>query len=401
MSTTAQQMRAWRGPAILTFGFRPFFLGAAVWAAIAMVLWLMMLTGLGDLPIRLDPVAWHSHEFLYGYVIAVIAGFLMTAVPNWTGRLPIVGWPLLVIVLLWLAGRVAVGISEWLPPLVVALVDLSMPVVLTLVIGREIVTGKNWRNLMPLAMLAVFTLGNAVFHLEAAQGAAAAQGYGLRIGLGAAIALIGLIGGRIVPSFTRNWLVRREPGRLPIPPMQRFDKLALAALVAAVLLWVALPEARLTAVALIVAGLMHAVRLTRWAGERTLAEPLLWILHLAYAFVPLGALALGAAILWPGLVGAAAAQHLWMAGALGLMTLAVMTRATLGHTGQTLTAGPGTVAIYVLLLISVLARLAAGIWIGAADMLHHISGTGWIGAFGGFALIYGPLVLRHRVTKKA
>mgnify|MGYP002712983963 CR=1 FL=1 len=399
MSTTAEQMRAWRGPAILTFGFRPFFLGAAVWAALAMVLWLMMLTGLGELPIRLDPVAWHSHEFLYGYVIAVIAGFLMTAVPNWTGRLPIVGWPLLVIVLLWVAGRVAMGVSEWLPPLLVALVDLSMPVALTLVIGREIVTGKNWRNLPPLAMLGVFTLGNAVFHIEAAQGAAAAQGYGLRIGLGASIALIGLIGGRIVPSFTRNWLVRREPGRLPVPPMQRFDKLALVVLVAAVLLWVALPHEPLTAVALLVAGLLHGVRLTRWAGERTLSEPLLWILHLAYAFVPLGALAIGVSILWPGVVGAAAAQHLWMAGALGMMTVAVMTRATLGHTGQTLTAGPGTVAIYAMLLVSVLARLAAGTWIGAADMLHHISGAGWIGAFGTFAAIYGPLVLRRRAAK--
>lgn len=399
MSTTAEQMRAWRGPAILTYGFRPFFLGAAVWAAVAMVLWLLMLSGTLDLPIRLDPVSWHSHEFLFGYVIAVIAGFLMTAVPNWTGRLPIVGWPLLGIVVLWLAGRLAMAFSAGLPPLVVGVVDLSMPAVLTLVIGREIVAGKNWRNLMPLAMLAVFTLGNAVFHIEAAQGLFAAQGYGLRIGLGAAIALVGLIGGRIIPSFTRNWLVRQGPGRLPVAPMQRFDKLAMLALVAAVLLWVALPDTPLTAALMILAGVLHGARLTRWAGERSLTEPLLWILHLAYAFVPLGALAIGAQILWPGVLGAAAAQHLWMAGALGLMTVAVMTRATLGHTGQTLTAGPGTVAIYLLLLTAVLARLAAGYWTGAADVLHMVSGAGWIGAFGGFAAIYGPLVLSRRPAK--
>lgn len=399
MSSTAEQMRAWRGPAILTFGFRPFFLGAAVWAAVAMVLWLLMLTGMLDLPVRLDPVSWHSHEFLYGYVIAVIAGFLMTAVPNWTGRLPIVGWPLLGIVLLWLAGRVAMAFSALMPPLAVAVIDLSMPVALTLVIGREIVTGKNWRNLMPLGMLAVFTLGNAVFHIEAARDLVAAQGYGLRIGLGAAIALVGLIGGRIIPSFTRNWLVRQGPGRLPIAPMQRFDKLALLALVAAVLLWVALPDTPLTAVLLILAGVLHAVRLMRWAGERTLSEPLVWILHLAYAFVPLGALAMGAQILWPDYLGAAAPQHLWMAGALGMMTVAVMTRATLGHTGQTLTAGPGTVAIYLLLLTAVLARLAAGYWTGAADVLHIISGAGWIGAFGGYTMVYGPLVLRRRPAK--
>lgn len=149
-----------------------------------------------------------------------------------------------------------------------------MPVALAAVIGREIVTGKNWRNLIVLAMLGVLTFGNGVFHFEAARGDYAAQGYGLRVGLGAVIMMIAVIGGRIVPSFTRNWLVRRGPGRLPVPPMQRFDKLALGALLGALVVWVVTPDHVLTGALLAVAGALHAVRLGRWAGAPNLGRAL-------------------------------------------------------------------------------------------------------------------------------
>lgn len=394
MTTTAAQMRAWQGPALLTYGFRPFFFGAGLWAVLAMGLWIPMLSGYLALPTAFDPVSWHAHAFLFGYLGAVIAGFLLTAVPNWTGRLPIVGWPLGGLAVLWLLGRLAVSVSEGVSPLLVALADLAFPVALALVLAREIIAGRNWRNLIVLAMLTVFTLGNAVFHWEAAQGGMPAQGMGLRIALGAAIMMIGVIGGRVVPSFTRNWLVKRGAGRLPAPPMQRFDKLALLVLLGALILWVLWPAARITGVALSVAGLVHLLRMARWAGDRTGAEPLVWVLHAGYAFVPLGALGLGAALLWPGVVGLAAAQHLWMAGAVGVMTLAVMTRATLGHSGQVLTAGRGTQAIYALMILSVVARLAAGVMPAQAGALHMLAGAGWLGAFGLFAVIYGGLHLR-------
>lgn len=395
MTTSAEQMRSWGGPAILTYGFRPFFFGAGVWAVLAMALWVPMLSGDLTMPTAFDPVSWHAHEFLFGYLGAVIAGFLLTAVPNWTGRLPIVGWPLGALFALWLIGRAAVAVSAHLPQLGVALADLALPLALSGVIGREIVAGRNWRNLIVLAMLGVLTLGNAVFHWEAARGDHAAQGYGLRIGLGAVVMMIAVIGGRIVPSFTRNWLAKRAAGRLPVPPMQRFDKAALLVLVLGLLAWVAWPDHPATGVLLMLAGGLHLVRLARWAGDRTLAEPLVAVLHLGYAFLPLGALAIGAEILAPGHFGMASAQHLWMGGAAGLMTLAVMTRATLGHTGQALTAGPGTVGIYAALAGAVLARLAAGIWPDQAHLLHLVAGAGWILAFGGFALIYGPLLLRR------
>jgi uncharacterized protein involved in response to NO len=400
MTTSAEQMRAWAGPAILTYGFRPFFFGAGVWAALAMVLWVPMLSGDLTLPTVFDPVSWHAHEFLFGYLGAVIAGFLLTAVPNWTGRLPIVGWPLGGLFALWLIGRAAVAVSLYLPPLGVALADLASPLALAAVIGREIVAGKNWRNLIVLAMLVVLTFGNAVFHWEAARGGNAAGGYGLRIGLGAVIMMIAVIGGRIVPSFTRNWLAKRAAGRLPVSPMQRFDKGTLLVLLLGLLAWVALPNHPATGVLLLLAGGLHLVRLARWAGERTLAEPLVAVLHLGYAFLPLGAVAIAAEILLPGPFGMASAQHLWMGGAAGLMTLAVMTRATLGHTGQTLTVGPGTVVIYAALVGAVLARLGAGIWPDQAHLLHMVAGAGWIAAFGGFAVFYGPLLLRLPDAKR-
>ena len=400
MTTTTEQMRAWAGPAILTFGFRPFFVGAAVWAVLAMVLWVPMLSGHLMLPTAFDPVSWHAHEFLFGYLGAVVAGFLLTAVPNWTGRLPIVGWRLGALACLWLAGRVAVGVSGGLPLLLVAAVDLAFPVVFALAIGREIVAGKNWRNLIVLAMLGVFILGNALFHWEAARGDYAAQGQGLRLGLAAGVMMIAVIGGRVVPSFTRNWLVKRRSSALPTPPMRFFDKVALVALLVALALWVAWPLGALTGVALTLAGALHVLRLARWAGHRTIAEPLVTVLHAGYAFVPLGALALAVEILRPGALGMAGAQHFWMAGAIGLMTLAMMTRATLGHTGQALTAGAGTVMIYLALILSVFARVAGGVWPEVSGTLNAVAGLLWIFAFGGFAVVYGALLLRLPAAKR-
>lgn len=380
-------MRARHGTTLLTFGFRPFFLGAGAWAAVAMLLWMPMLGGLVFLPTAFDPVSWHAHEFLLGYLGAVFAGFLLTAVPNWIGRPPMVGGLLGALFASWILGRVTIAFSAGVPAAPVASADLLFPVALAAWVAREIVAGRNWRKLIVMAMLCVLLLGNAVFHWEAAHGAYAAQGMGLRIGLGAGIMMIAVIGGRIVPSFTRNWLAKWGSPVLPAPPMQRFDGLSLLILGLALPLWVVAPDAPATGGALVVAGALHLWRLARWAGHRTGAEPLVLVLHVGYAFVPLGALAVAAAIFWPGTLGEAAAQHVWMAGALGLMTLAVMTRATLGHTGQALTADAGTVAIYLLLILSVLARILAGLMPRLAQTLFGVSGLDWIAALGCFSVL--------------
>lgn len=400
MTTTTEQMRALRGPALFTYGFRPFFLGAALWAALAMALWIAMLAGRLALPTAFDAVSWHAHEFLFGYLGAVIAGFLTTAVPNWTGRMPIVGWPLAALFATWVAGRIAIAVSAALTPGLAAAIDLAFPILFALAIGREIVAGRNWRNLPVLGLLATFILANALFHWEAVRGGYAAGGYGLRLGLAAALVMVALIGGRIVPSFTRNWLVKQGEARLPAPPMQRFDRLALAVLVPALALWVVAPTGWPAAALLALAGGLHLVRLWRWRGVLTLAEPLVTVLHAGYAFLPLGALAVAAEAVAPGTFGTGG-EHLWMAGALGMMTLAVMTRATLGHTGQALTAGRGTVAIYLALAVAVLARLGAGALPAEAQPLYDLAGTGWIAAFAGYAALYGPLLLRAAPGKRA
>ncbi|WP_246040485.1 NnrS family protein [Roseovarius arcticus] len=394
---TAARMRAWTGPAILSFGFRPFFLGGAIWAVVAMILWVLMLSGQLVLPTRFDPVSWHAHEFLFGYLGAILAGFLLTAVPNWTGRLPVIGWRLGALASVWLAGRAVIMVSSGLPWGVTAGIDLAFPILLGIVILREIVAGRNWRNLVVLILLAVFALANALFHLDAALGRNPAQGIGLRLGLATAMMMIAVIGGRVVPSFTRNWLASNGDAARPAPPMQRFDKGVLLFTVLVLALWAVRPFGAATGLLLLAMGLAHLGRLARWLGWRTGAEPLVWVLHVGYAFLPLGALAIGAAELWPDALAPAAAQHLWMAGAIGLMTLAVATRATLGHSGQKLHAGPGTVALYVLVIASVAARLAGGLWPDLPFL--ELAAICWIAAFGGFAVLYGPLLSQTKPAK--
>lgn len=398
--TTSEQIRQWTGPAVFSYGFRPFFFYGAVWAAAAMALWIAMLSGAVTLPTRLDPASWHAHEFMFGYLGAIIAGFLLTAVPNWTGRLPVVGVQLAALFGLWLAGRVAVATSALWPVGLAEAVDLLFPVALGLVILREIIAGRNWRNLVVFVLLAIFALANLLFHIDAVRGEFAAQGVGLRIGVSAVVMMISVIGGRVVPSFTRNWLAQRKADRLPVPPMQRFDKAVLVITSVSLAAWCVAPDHLLTGSALLLSGLLHVARLVRWQGRQTLPEPLLWILHLGYAFVPLGAVSLGVSIFLGDLFTITAAQHFWMAGAFGVMTLAMMTRATLGHTGQQLHAGPATLSIYLALIGSVLARFGAAIWDGSAMTLYTLSGILWIAAFLGFAISYGPALLKPKPPRR-
>jgi uncharacterized protein involved in response to NO len=394
---TMNKVRSWQGPAILSYGFRPFFLLAGLWAALAMVLWIALLTGAIRLPTRFDLVTWHAHEFVFGYTSAVIAGFLLTAVPNWTGRLPVVGWPLAALALLWLAGRLAVACSAHLPPPWAAAIDLAHLAAMAIFLGREIITGRNWRSLPVLILLLLLIAANGVFHWQAYGDVAAGENVGLRLGIAVEVFLIALIGGRIIPSFTRNWLAARKSTRLPAG-WSNFDKVTLALTAAALLSLVALPQAMATAALCLAAGITNLARLLRWQGQQTLSEPLLWSLHLAYAFLGLGFIALAAATL--GLFDTAAALHIWLAGTVGLMTLAVMTRATRGHTGRQLTAPPSTALIYALAVVAVAARAAAAL---VADKLLFLyaASAAWIAAFVLFAAIYGPYLLTRTPKKTA
>lgn len=396
MSTTAARMRDWRGPAILSFGFRPFFLFGAAWAGIAMVVWVMMLSGGNPLRTAFDPVAWHAHELLFGYLGAVIAGFLLTAVPNWTGSLPVTGWPLAGLVALWLAGRVAVAISALLPPYVAMAIDLAFPIALAGFLAREIITGRNWKNLPVLALLTIWTLANAAYHQQALADGLPAFGAGLRLGLAAAIMLITLIGGRIVPSFTRNWLAAQQATRLPAP-FGRTDTIVVLVTALALATWVIAPDHAVAAALCVTAGIAQTWRLIRWKGWQTTGEALVWVLHVGYGFVPLGFFAIAGRSLLP--ISAAATQHVWMAGAVGLMTLAVMTRASLGHAGRPLRATPAITALYLAMIISVGARFLAGA-MPEEDWLLYLAAGGWVFAFGGFAVVYFPILTKPKAAKR-
>ena len=392
MNTSAEQIRSYSGPAILSYGFRPLFLSAGIWAATVMALWLAMLSGSLALPTSLGPVDWHVHELLFGYLPAVVAGFLLTAVPNWTGRLPMTGRPLLLLALIWWAGRFAVLFSEQLGPTIAATVDLAFLATLGFLVAREIVAGRNWRNLKVLVPVSLLFCGNALFHVEAANGHAY-SGNGTRLGIASAVFLIMLIGGRIVPSFTRNWLARREAGRLPVP-FNRYDIFALAVGGLALAAWVVSPESGTTALFCLLAGALHIWRLVRWAPERTLAEPLVWILHAGYAFVSVGFILLGVSRLSADVIVPSAALHAWTAGAVGVMTLAVMTRASLGHTGYPLQATPGVTAIYAFALASAVVRIVAGTGMTTLVLLD-LAGALWIAAFVSFVAVFGPSLCRR------
>jgi len=392
---SSDRARAWKEPAILAYGYRPFFLIAGMWAALAMAAWVAMLAGFIILPTRFDPISWHAHEMLFGYLGAAVAGFLLTAVPNWTGRLPIIGWPLAVLVAFWATGRIAVAASGGLSPALVAVLDLLFPVALAAAIGREIVAGKNWRNLPVLALLVLLIVANALFHASAAQGDYAAGGFGFRTGLAVAVMLVTLIGGRIVPSFTRNWLAKHKIGDFPAS-FGLVDQFALLSTLIALISWAVLPDHEATAILCTLAGFANLIRLSRWSGIRAGPEPLLWILHVGYLFVPLGFLSVAASVWDSGLSPPIGAQHIWMAGAVGVMPLAMMTRASLGHAGRPLTATRGVNVVYLLIIVSVLLRFIAAF--GAAPAwVMQVSALSWIAGFAGFCILYWPILTKpHR-----
>lgn len=370
--------------------FRPFFLLAGLQAALAVPLWLLMMSGAADWPMAFDPLAWHVHEMLFGFLAAVLTGFLFTAIPNWTGRLPLRGGGLVALAVLWLAGRVAVAAPIGVWP--AGILDCAFLIAVAALAWREVLAGRNWRNAPICLLVSLFAAANILFHISET------QAFGERLALGVAALLIGLVGGRVVPSFTRNWMAKRQTSELPVP-FGRFDRFSLALLVAALLAWLVLPEAEPTGWGLLVVSLLHFVRLLRWRGWSTLAEPLVTVLHLGYLWLAASLALMGLAIVSPETLAATAALHALSAGAVGTMTLAIMTRASLGHGGRPLVAGPATIAIYVLVTLGAILRvLAPGLPFDYVTVLS-VAALLWSGAFALFVVAYGPMLAWGRGDK--
>ena len=379
-------------PPILHYGFRPFFFLGALHAGLAIPLWLGAYFSGIEVGGPFSGMHWHAHEMLFGFLAAVIAGFVLTAIPNWTGRLPLSGMPLLLLVALWLSGRAASLLVA--DPWLAMAVDIAFPAVLAAAIWREVVAGRNWKNAPVAAMITLFGSANALDHLASA--GLLPHDLGQRLALAVAAMLVALIGGRIVPSFTRNWLVKQGARKLPAA-FGTLDKAALAATAAATSGWAILPVSAATGTALCVAGLLLAARLLRWRGGSTLREPILFVLHLGYGWLAVSLLLLGASILLPA-IPHSAALHALTAGAIGTMTLAVMTRASLGHTGRAILADRPIRAIYALVTLGAALRVAAPLVPDAYIPLLTAGGTLWSASFLLFAIRYAPVLWGKRAA---
>lgn len=377
------------GPVLLSYGFRPFFLGAGVWAVVSMSLWICALAFGQPLGGDYGAVAWHGHEMLFGFGSAVLAGFLMTAIPNWTGRMPLSGPPLAVLAGVWLAGRVAMLATPWIGVGLAVAIDSAFLPLLVAVCARELVAGKKWKDMKVLVAIGAVGLANIFYHVEVVTSGAASGA--ARAALAGYVLLVMIIGGRIVPSFTRNWLALHGETRLPVPFGPR-DGVAIVAALAMLLVWVVAPEGLPAAVACVGGFGIVAWRLSRWRGMATRGEPLLLVLHVAFGCIALGFLGLAAGAM--GWLPPAGAMHLMMVGGIAGMMLAVMTRAIRGHSGHALTASRMTVAAYACLYGAAFARPAADLF--GQPVLLDLAGGLWIGAFGLFLAEYGPILLRDR-----
>ena len=379
---------------ILSIAFRPFFLLGALFGMVAVLLWLSVLHGSGWAQAVSDPVAWHAHEMLFGFAGAAIAGFLLTAVATWTGRPPVAGPMLGALVVAWAAGRCAMVLGPVLPAAVLASADLAFPVLLAAIALREIVGGSSRRNFGVAAVLAVLAVLDGVFHAGQSGLWPGADRVALLLTAHGLLVLITVIAGRIIPGFTGNWLKLRGDPKLPRSRTWVEALLIPLVILAGIADSLELP-AMVVAVLSLTTAALHALRLSGWRGHATTAEPLVAILHVAYAWLPVGYLLLGLTALGLPLPRTAALHALTMGG-VGTMILAVTTRVALGHTGRALKAAPLTVVAYVVLNAAVLVRILSPLLTGSYLAFIDIAAAGWIAAFGLFLAVYWPILTRPR-----
>lgn len=390
MKTTAQIIRDYRGPALFSFGFRPFFLLGTIWSALAVPLWMLGLFGVSDGLAAIFTRDWHVHEMLFGYTSAIIAGYLIVAGANWTGRYPVAGRPVMLLVALWVAGRAAMltigtfGIAG-------AAIEAAFLIVFALALWREQIAASNWRSVAPCIIVSLLAAANLGFHsrlLWPEVGALAE-----RMGLSLIIFLIVLMGGRLVPSFTRNWMAQRKLKPEPAA-FGRADQMLVGFAGVALSLWMALPSAAATGSLLVAAGTGLLIRLVRWRGWLAASDPMILILHIGYGWCALGLVLLGASILWSDNIPTTAAVHALTTGAIGVMTLAMLTRTSRSHTGRERRADEVTLVIYWLINAAAIMRVMAPFWIAAHLELLALSTACWFLAFGLFAIGYGPMLMR-------
>lgn len=379
-----------RYPAILAYGFRPFFLLAGIYAAIAIPFWIAIMQGAALPRMPLPAQAWHAHEMLYGFVAAAVAGFMLTAVPGWTGHRGYSGTPLAALVLLWLAGRLVTTLPLGLPLWGIAAIDLAFLPALALTLLPTLIRSGNRRNLVFIGLLALLFASNLQFYRGGASTTAS-----LLLGLNAMLFMITLLGSRILPAFTSAALEERglEVG---IPRHQPLDKAALAAIGCVLVVDIVFPDSRFAAGIAALSAALLGVQLSRWHGHRTEKMPILWVLHVGYAWLPIS-LALKAALLFSMPVFASSWIHALTAGAMATMIIGIMSRASLGHTGRALIAPTAIAAAYVSITGAALSRVFGPLLLPAmTPQWWVLSAMLWSLAFALFVIVFAPILCRPR-----
>ena len=391
--------------AFFSYGFRPFFLCALLFAALSMGAWLAWI-GLHAMngqvlrpTIAVAPHQWHAHEMLFGYTLAAIAGFFLTAVPNWTGAKPVSGTMLMALSGVWLLGRVAVWFSSYVPAIVVAVLDLAFIPMLLALVAKALMERWTPRNAIFIPILILFFAANAITHAEWLGWIAGKSSMAYRLALDTAILLITIIGGRVVPAFTTNAL--RKAGHEILP--QSHKPLELLSILSVALLLVVEIVAPMSAVAgavALIAAIANGVRLAGWCGLKTLREPIVWILHLAYLWLVAG-LAFKAAGHF-GMMSEATAIHALTVGAVGSMTLAIMTRASLGHTGRHLVVSAPITLAYILISLSSAVRVAIPMWWPSLYNEGMVAAGGlWMLAYIIVSVVFFPILTQPRISARA
>jgi uncharacterized protein involved in response to NO len=378
-------------PAWLAKGFRPFFLLGSGFAALIMPLWLLALAGVVQIDAYVGAMFWHAHEMVFGFTTAVIAGFLLTAVGNWTGRETAVGGRLLVLVALWLAGRVAFAAMSVLPGPVIAIADLAFLPVLAVVVGRALVATRNRRNYAVLAVLAALWLANLAIHLDANHVIAGWQWRATLAAIDAITLLILLISARIFPMFTRNTTAVTS-----IRSLRALDIATVAAMAALLIVDIARPGSRAgTGIAAVTAAAALA-RSVPWGARHTARHPLLWILHVGHAWVVVGLGLRVAAELVPR-IPASAAIHALTAGALGCITLGMMARVSLGHSGRPLVAPLPVALAFGALVVAAIVRVIGPFSLALYPAALYLAGSLWSVAFATFTVAYARILTEPRI----
>lgn len=387
--------RSLRRRALFGYGFRPFFLLAALYAPLAVLAWILVLMGIAADPDYMSGPLLHAHEMVFGFILAGVLGFLTTALPNLAGATPVTGRPLALLAALWLAGRLALWAADLLPPHVVAGTDLALIPTAFVLLWRSLPQGAGKRAAPFLALFVVLAAANTLTHLEAIGWTGDTGRIGVRLGIDAALVLIALIGGRIIPAFTANALRVAGVRRLP-RSFAALDAAAIGATAAAAVADLFLGQGWLAGVVALVAGLAHAARLSFWCGLQTWRNPLLFILHIGYGWLAFGFILLAGAQI-STLVPETVALHALTVGCIGTMILAVMSRVALGHTGRPLVAHAATVLAYVAVTAAALLRIAADLLPELRIELLIAAAGGWIVAFGLFLTVYAPILLTERI----